>query len=482
MKPVSPEIAVPQRRGAASSGGAPGPRRHPRRGTEYHPVVHLLYTLAVVILAVLLSPWFLYQALVYRKYVRNFAERMGRLPVSFNLDGDESIWIHAVSVGEALTARALIADLRDQYPALRIFLSTTTLTGQQIARTGIQGVDATFFFPFDIPFIVKRTLDLVRPRLFVMMETEIWPNLLRACRRRGVKTMLVNGRISSRSYPRYRLARRFFREVLLDVDRFCMQSDESARRIVDIGADPARVVVTGSLKFDSLDAAGAAAGRGAGRVLRYFRMPPSRPVFIAASTLKGEEGAVLAAFAAVRRVHPSTLLILAPRKPERFGEAETLARQEGLRVLRRTELSVDAEPRADVVILDSIGELAYVFQVATVVFVGGSLVDQGGHNILEPAVHGKPIVFGPHMENFTEIAETFLGQQAAIQVADAAALSTTVVRLVGDSVERARLGAAARALVEANRGAKPRTLQAIASLLPPPGSRGIVRPFRRGQG
>jgi 3-deoxy-D-manno-octulosonic-acid transferase len=442
--------------------------------------VHILYTLAVLVLAVLLSPWFLYQALVYRKYIVNFSERMGRLPVSFNLDGDESIWIHAVSVGEALTARALIADLRERYPALRIFLSTTTLTGQQIARTRIQDVDAVFFFPFDLPFIVNRTLGLVRPRLFVMMETEIWPNLLRACRRRGIKTMLVNGRISSRSYPRYKLVRPFFRAVLQDVDRFCMQSDESARRIMDIGADPSRVIVTGSLKFDSLDVPGAAAGRGAGRVLRYFRIAPSRPVFIAASTLKGEEMPVLAAFAAVRRAHPNTLLILAPRKPERFAEAEALARGEGLRVMRRTELAVDAEPRADVVILDSIGELAHLFQVATVVFVGGSLVDQGGHNILEPAVHGKPIVFGPHMENFAEIAEAFLAHQAAVQVPDAAALTTTIGRLVGDSVERARLGAAARALVEANRGAKERTLTAIAALLPPPGSRGVVRPFRRG--
>src|SRR6187399_1725459 len=361
---------------------------------------------------------------------------MGYLPVSFNLDGDESIWIHAVSVGEALTARALIADLRDQYPGLKIFLSTTTLTGQQIARTRIHGVDAIFFFPFDLPFIVARILRLVRPRIFIMMETEIWPNLLRACKRQGVKTMLVNGRISARSYPRYKLVRPFFRDVLRDVDRFCMQSDENARRIIDIGAEPARVLVTGSLKFDSLEVPGAAAGRGAGRVLRYFRIPPTRPVFIAASTLKGEEAAVLAAFAAVRRTHPTTLLIMAPRKPERFGEAESLARAEGLRVVRRTDLAVDSEPRADVVILDTIGELAHLFQVATVVFVGGSLVDQGGHNILEPAVHGKPIVFGPYMQNFAEIADAFLKNQAAIQVPDAGQLSSTVVRLLGDPVER----------------------------------------------
>jgi 3-deoxy-D-manno-octulosonic-acid transferase len=440
--------------------------------------VHVLYTLAIVLLAVVLSPWFAYQAVRYRKYIGSLAQRMGYLPISFNLDGDESIWIHAVSVGEALTARAIIPELRERYPGLRIFVSTTTLTGQQVARTRLSDVDAVFFFPFDLPPFVHRTLRLVKPRLFIMMETEIWPNLLNACRRQGVKTMLVNGRISSRSYPRYRLARGFFRRVLGNVDRFCMQSEGSARRIVDIGADTSKVIVTGSLKFESLESPAAAAGRGAGRVLRYFRVPAGRPVVIAASTLKGEEAFMLGAFAALRRTQPHALLIVAPRKPERFGEAEALARAEGYRVVRRTELGVDAEPRADVVILDTIGELAYLFQVATVVFVGGSLVDHGGHNILEPAVHGKPIVFGPHMQNFAEIAETFLQSHAAIQVRDAGELAEVVTRLVGDPVERARLGAAARALVEANRGAKPRTLQAIAEVLPPPGSRGVVRPFR----
>jgi 3-deoxy-D-manno-octulosonic-acid transferase len=442
--------------------------------------VHALYTIAVVLLAMALAPWFLYQAIRYRKYIGSLRQRLGHLPVSFNLDGDASIWIHAVSVGEALTARALVADLRERYPALRIFLSTTTLTGQQIARTRIQGVDGVFFFPFDLPLFVNRTLRLVRPRLFIMMETEIWPNLLRRCRRQGVKTMLVNGRISARSYPRYRLARGFFRHVLADIDRLCMQSDESARRIIDIGADPARVMVTGSLKFDSLETPAMAAGRGATRVLRYFRISAGRPVFIAASTFKGEERAVLDAFISIRRTYPTALTVIAPRKPERFAEAEALARAEGLRVVRRTALAVDSEPRADVVILDTIGELAHLFQVATVVFVGGSLVTQGGHNILEPAVHGKPIVFGPHMENFAEISATFLQNQGAIQVADAAGLTDAVARLFGDPVERARLGAAARALVEANRGARVRTLDAIAELLPLPGSRGVVRPFRRG--
>jgi len=263
-------------------------------GTYYDsPDVHVFYTLAIVVLAVVLSPWFAYQALRYRKYVANLPQRMGYLPVSFNLDGDESIWIHAVSVGEVLTARALLPELRQRYPGLRIFLSTTTLSGQQVARTRLTDADATFFLPFDLPPFVNRTLRLVKPRLFIMMETEIWPNLLRACRRQGVKTMLVNGRISSRSYPRYRLARGFFRGVLADVDRFCMQSDESARRIIDIGADASRVTVTGSLKFESLETPALAAGRGAGRVLRYFRIPASRPVFMAASTLTDDRTVAL---------------------------------------------------------------------------------------------------------------------------------------------------------------------------------------------
>jgi 3-deoxy-D-manno-octulosonic-acid transferase len=271
------------------------------------------------------------------------------------------------------------------------------------------------------------------------------------------------------------MARGFFRRVLADVDRFCMQSEESARRIIDIGADPARVTVTGSLKFESLESPAAVAGRGAGRVLRFFRMPEGRPVLLAASTMKGEEAAALTAFAAVRRTHPTAMLIIAPRRPERFDEVVGLARAEGLRVARRSELTVDAEPQADVVILDTIGELAHLFQVATAVFVGGSLVDHGGHNILEPAVHGKAIVFGPHMQNFAEIATTFVQHGAAVQVASPAGLSQVWVRLVGDPTERTRLGAAARSLVETNRGAKPRTLAVVAQLLPPAGPRLVRR-------
>ena len=431
--------------------------------------MYLAYSALIVLFFLVMSPYLVYQAVRYRKYVSSLPQRLGVLPVSFNFDGDESIWIHAVSVGEVLTARALLQELRERYPRLRIFLSTTTITGHQVARNNLQYIDEVFYFPFDFAFIVRRTLRLVKPRIFIMMETELWPNLLRACRDAGVKTLLVNGRISSRSYPRYKLAKPFFRRVLAHVDRFCMQSEESARRIIDIGADPARVTVTGSLKFDSLERPGSAAvgDRGHNRVLRYFRIPPDRPVVIAASTLKGEEEPLLEAFQHLRATRPTALLIIAPRKPERFDDVERLARRAGCSVGRRSELRVDAEPRHDIVVLDTIGELAQLFQVATVVFVGGSLVDAGGHNILEPAVFGKPIVFGPHMQNFAEIARAFLDNGAAIQVTGGAELDRVLLDLLSDPVRRASLGAAARALVEANRGARGKSLEAIAQLLQP---------------
>jgi len=442
--------------------------------------MYLAYSLLTLAVFVAVSPYFLYQAVRYKKHIGSLGQRLGYLPLSFNVDGEESIWIHAVSVGEALTARALAADLKARYPRLRLFLSTTTIAGQEVARGSLQHLDAVFYFPFDWTFIVRRTLNLVKPRVFIMMETEIWPNLLRECRARGVKTVMINGRISSRSYPRYRLIRPFFKRVLADIDRFCMQSEESARRLVDLGAVSSRVTVTGSLKFDSLELPSVSPhGKPRERVLRFFRLAPNRTVIMAGSTMRGEEAAVLDAFARVKATIPGALAILAPRHPERFGEVERLARTRGFDTVRRSELPIDAEPRADVVVLDTIGELAQLYQLATVVFVGGSLVDHGGHNILEPAVFGKPIVFGPHMQNFREIAEAFLTSGAAVQVPSARELDELFLTLATDPVRRARLGAAARALVEANRGAKEKTLAVIAELVPPLAAAGSnVRPFR----
>jgi 3-deoxy-D-manno-octulosonic-acid transferase len=442
--------------------------------------MYLLYSLATLLAFVAASPYFLYQAVRHGKYAGSLPERLGLLPVSLNLDREPSIWIHAVSVGEALTARAIAGDLKERYPHLRLFVSTTTLTGQQVARRTFQMADGVFYFPLDLVLVVRRVLDIVRPQLFVMMETEIWPNLLRECRARGVKTVMLNGRISTRSYPRYRLVRPLFRRVLALVDRFCVQGEETAARLADLGAPRDRITITGSLKFDALQVPGKVPppGRGAERVLRFLGVARGRPVIVAGSTMPGEHAIVLKAFERIRTLARHPLLILAPRKPEHFAEAESLARQLGFRTVRRSGLTIDEEVKADVVVLDTIGELAQIYQVATAVFVGGSLVDTGGHNILEPAVFGKAIVFGPYMQNFAEIADTFLAHQAALQVQSGRELEDVLIELLSNTATRERLGDAARSLVEANRGAKERSLDAIAALLPlPAATTGNVLPF-----
>jgi len=250
--------------------------------------------------------------------------------------------------------------------------------------------------------------------------------------------------------------------------------------LLALGADPARIIITGSLKFDALQTV-PVPERGPQRVLRFFRVRPGRPVLMAGSTLRGEEEPVVRAFNRLRTTHggQGALLVIAARHPERFAEVERLCRQEGLSTIRRTELPIDAEPRVDAVILDTIGELAHLYQIATAVFVGGSIVPAGGHNILEPAAHGKAIVFGPHMQNFSEIAETFLANGAAVRVQSERELEEALLSLMADPVRRARLGAAARELVMTNRGAKDKTMAAIADVLPPDESfPTVVRPFR----
>ena len=441
--------------------------------------MYLLYSLVTLLAALLVSPFFLVQGLRKNKYVGSVRQRLGSLPPDFNAGAQESIWLQAVSVGEVLAARPVISELKLRYPSLRIFLSTTTRTGQELANRMVTNVDGVFYFPFDWTFAVRRTVARVRPKLFVMVETEIWPNVLRECRRAGIRTIMINGRVSARSARRYRLVQPLFRRVLADIERFCVQGEDTQRRLVDLGADPARITMTGSLKFDALDPVST---RGVARdpVLRHFRMTPSRQVFVAGSTTKGEEEAVLRAFARIREAQwgSHALLVLAPRHPDRVSEVETLCQDAGLSSMRRTELPIDDEPDVDVVVLDTIGELASLYEIATVVFVGGSLVPVGGHNILEPALHGKPIVFGPFMHNFAEIADAFLSNTAAVQVRDARELEEVVVSLMQDPVRRARLGAAARALIDASRGAKEKTLAVINELLPRQDRRAVVRPFR----
>ena len=395
-------------------------------------------------------------------------ERFGRLPAAVNPDRRPAIWVHAVSVGEALAARPLLRALRVAYPEHRLVVSTTTATGQRVARGFGGDVDAVCYAPFDFPWFVNRALDRIAPALLLVVDTEIWPNLLRACRRRGVGTLIVNGRLSDRSFRRYRLVRGGMRRVLADLGRVCAQTDEWARRFVAIGADPDRVTVTGSLKFDAAGPAGSAPDSAAGDRLRaVFGFARSRPVLIAASTLRGEEEPVLRAFARIRRTAPDALLVVAPRHPERFEETRGIAERAGCRVRMRSALEPGRDPAADVVILNTLGELGRLFDVASAVFVGGSLVPAGGHNPIEPAACGRAIVVGPHMENFTDVTRELVARGAALQVRDADALEETLAGLMRDGARRSRLGAAARAVVDANRGATRRTIAAAAELLPP---------------
>jgi 3-deoxy-D-manno-octulosonic-acid transferase len=426
--------------------------------------VYLLYSVATLIALVALAPYFLYQALRHNKYVGSLGQRLGYLPVSFNLDAEESIWVHAVSVGEVLAARPIVVGLKARYPSLRVFLSTTTMSGQKLARS-VSDADAVFYFPFDFTFIVRKTLNLVKPRLFVMVETEIWPNLLRECRRRNVRTALVNGRISPRSFPRYRMIRPFMRRVLGDIDRFCVQSDESARRLGKLGADASRVTVTGSLKFDSLDPS-TAPGRGRERVLRFFRISPARHDFEPVTTSKGEEEAVIRAFNRVRTTQAgnNALLILSARHPERFGPTTAAADAAGLRVRTRRG-HVLASPDTQVFVLDTIGELVGFFGGADVAFVGGSLCEVGGHNVLEPAAMAVPSIVGPHTFNFADVTRRLVDAGAVLQVPDAAAVANAVVELLADTPRRFAMGAAGRKQVAQLSGALDATLALLDDVL-----------------
>ena len=427
--------------------------------------MHFLYSAALVCYALLMMPRLLCEAVRHRKYVGTMRERWGRLPADVNPAGRPSIWIHAVSVGEVQAARALIPGLRDRYPDHPLWLSTTTQTGRAVAAR-VEGVDGLFYFPLDLPAAVDRVLDRVRPALFLAVETELWPNLLRRCARRGVRTMLVNGRVSDRSYPRYRLVRRLFRRVLADVDRYCAQSEESARRLVALGAPADRVATTGNLKFDAAPPPSSGPGSELLQALPFAR---GRPVVMAASTHPGEEEPVLDAWRRLRARAPGRFLVLAPRHPERAAEVAALAAERGIAVVRRSRLPAAGAGPADVVVLDTVGELAAAFGMATVVFLGGSLAPVGGHNVIEPAAWGKPVVFGPHMQNFAEIADLFLANRAARRIAGAEELEPVLEELLSDPRERAALGAAARSLVAANRGAAARSLAEIAAVLPPGG-------------
>ncbi|HVO09277.1 MAG TPA: 3-deoxy-D-manno-octulosonic acid transferase [Vicinamibacteria bacterium] len=424
--------------------------------------MYTVYSLLLTVGFFLALPWFLWKGRSTGKYLRTFSERMGRLPVYLNVDGDRAVWIHAVSVGEVLAARPLVPLLRERLPSHRIFLSTTTMTGSAVARKAVRGVDGLFYAPFDFAHPVRHALAVLNPSLLVLIETELWPNLIHEACRRGTRVAVVNGRISPRSFRRYLRARRLVGRVLSEVDLFLMQGEAHAERIRALGAPAARVQVTGNLKFDAVEP-----GRVPERLARLLQGAPgaARPLWIAGSTVTGEEELVLSAFHRVRRRVPEARLLVAPRHPERFDAVLPLVEEAGFRCLRRSALDPLAWQDGEVMLLDTLGELSQLYALANVVFVGGSLLPSGGHNILEPAVAGKPVIVGPHMENFQEIADQFREAQAMLQVGSADELGDEVASLLLDDGRRLGLGERARALVGRNRGAVGRSADALVSLL-----------------
>jgi 3-deoxy-D-manno-octulosonic-acid transferase len=422
--------------------------------------VYILYSILLAVGFLLALPWYLWKGRRSGKYTRTFRERMGRLPVDLNVDGDRSIWIHAVSVGEALAARALVPALRQRFPGHRVFLSTTTMTGNAVAARGSRDLDGLFYAPFDWPGPVRQALSVLNPELLLLVETELWPNLIHQAHRRGTRVAVVNGRISNRSFGRYRQLRGFLRQVLGEVDLFLMQSQEHAGRIRELGAPPDRVQVTGNLKYDAVDP-----GRPPERLVRLLEGQPPRPLWVAGSTVAGEEELVLRAFHRVRERVGDAGFLMAPRHPERFDAVPPLVEAAGFRCRRRSTLEPGAWEDGEVLLLDTLGELARLYALASVVFVGGSLVPSGGHNILEPAAAGKPVVVGPHMENFQEITDEFLSEEALVQVGSPEDLGSAVAELMLDEARRRALGERARGLVERNRGAVGKTTNALSELI-----------------
>jgi 3-deoxy-D-manno-octulosonic-acid transferase len=369
-------------------------------------------------------------------------------------------WLHAVSVGEAIAATPLVEGLRRRYPSLPLVITTVTDTGASVVRERFRDQATHRFLPVDLPGPVRRMVDAVEPAFLIGMETELWPTLFRTLARRKVPVMIANGRLSDRSFKRYQLVRGFMRDVLGDVTVFAMRSAEDARRIIALGARPERVFVTGNLKNEGGDDPPGAADLWR----RLLGVPDGEPVWIAGSTHRGEEDAVLTAHAAARRSFPGLTLVLAPRHPERVPEILNVIEARGVSAVRRSELPRPKRSGA-VILLDTVGELAQIYTLADVVFVGGSLVPAGGHNMLEPAARGKPVLLGPHNENFRDAAELLLSCGAAQTVRNPIELGAELAALLTDRDRRERAGAAGRAAVASRHGAVRETLDLAARFL-----------------
>jgi 3-deoxy-D-manno-octulosonic-acid transferase len=449
--------------------------------------MYFLYSVLTAAGLFLLSPYFLIKGLRQKKYLSNLPERFAwRFPSGVRATRESAsgsggtIWLHAVSVGEALAAGPLARALKERFPNRPLVVSTTTATGQAVAKERLGIADAIIYFPFDWRGPVRRALRAVQPDAIIILETEIWPNFLREAQRAGVQVIFVNGRFSERSFGRLSralkcsggLLRGFVADVLNRATLFLMQSERDRERLLSLGASPERVSLGGNLKYDLVPPGKNAL---AGWLSEELSRSGRGPLLVAGSVIAGEEGAVLRALDIVLAKFPGALLLMAPRKPARFEAAAELIERAGWRVVRRSGLSLNGsssgamqslqdEPRT-VLLLDSIGELAAIYAIADVVFIGGSLEPGGGHNPLEPALLGRAPVFGASMDNFREISERLLRAGAALQVNSGNELGAAWNELLADPARRARMGRAAQQLVEQNRGATAATLERIAAVL-----------------
>ena len=438
--------------------------------------MYLLYSMLLVVWGLCLIPVILYKAWRHHKYIPGISQRLGRLPDSTRFDGRKTIWFHSCSVGETLSLQPLVHALHKRFPEARFLFSTVTKTGQQVAiqRFGVYGKGNTFYFPIDLASVVKRVLDWIQPAMLVIVDTEIWPNVLRLANRRGVPVMLVNGRISESSFRYYRWARSALNKVFPNYRILMMQSEEDAARIAQIGAPQEKIVVTGNIKFDkdlvenqSIDALARSLGE------EFGLEEASTPLIIAGSTHHGEEQILLQVFQQIRCIPElqHTRLLLAPRHPERFDSVAQLVARSGFEVRRRTD-GVGPGLDAPVLLLDTVGELAAVYRFATIVFIGGTLVRRGGHSIVEPAMYSKAIVIGPSMDNFRQISEEFRAHDGIRQISaveenrglQIQQLLDVFRQLLQNEEDREALGAAALSILERNRGAAHRTSEMIAAV------------------
>ncbi|HEY6823989.1 MAG TPA: lipid IV(A) 3-deoxy-D-manno-octulosonic acid transferase [Steroidobacteraceae bacterium] len=424
--------------------------------------MRFLYLLAIYLAVPVVSAVYLWRGLRDRSYWRHFPERFGfgaRLV-------PQGVWLHAVSVGEVQACAPLVSALNRRHPHLPLTVTTFTPTGSARARALFGNLAEVRYVPYDLPGAVRRFFRRVQPRLAVIFETELWPNLYRECSRRRIPLVLASARISARSVSRYRRLGALFRETLARTALVAAQGAGDAERFRALGADPATTHVTGNIKFDFELPEGLAA-RGARLRAQYA---PDRPLWVAGSTHGGgEEQALLEAQRQVRATHPGALLVLAPRHPPRFAEVAQALETSGLAFVRRSEAASGAsDASCAVLLLDSLGELLDFYAAADLAFVGGSLVPIGGHNLLEPAALGVPILTGPNNSNSEEIARLLIARGAAEVVHDAAELGARVTALLADGAARERMGAAGRASVDSNRGALVKLLALIEPLLEQP--------------